>query len=139
MAVNRISKLPKLKVLFLAGDNILSPAVFDIDGENENAWRYLKYLYLGVSKMTPSGGWYFTGDRGSAVMRGFLLDVRWENLDGDLPWFDFRFHPDPITFNPFLIAMARAIVRMPALKRFTCMFHEAAVVNYYGPGYFDKY
>ncbi|KAI4867260.1 hypothetical protein F4820DRAFT_213794 [Hypoxylon rubiginosum] len=157
LAVNRISRLPKLRLLELRGTHILSPAVFDVDGENRDAWRFLEYLYLDVSKTTPGGGWYFTGDREKTMTSDeriesdseasvaafdsddsdasdFLPDFRWRKLDGDIPWVDFRLHPDPITLNPFLIAMARAIVRMPALKRFACGFTDAADIYYYGPG-----
>ncbi|KAI1776333.1 hypothetical protein F4818DRAFT_377278 [Hypoxylon cercidicola] len=157
LAVNRISKLPKLKRLCMWGVNILSPAVFDFDGENRNTWRFLECLQLDVSKTTPGGGWYFTGDRGSADTNDertesdseasvaafdsddsdasdFLPNFHWRKLNGDVPWFEFRFHPDPITLNPFLVAMARAIVRMPALKRFSCHFPQVAFIEYYGPG-----
>ncbi|KAI6089462.1 hypothetical protein F4821DRAFT_275906 [Hypoxylon rubiginosum] len=137
LAVNRVSKLPKLRRLTVWGSTALSPTVFNIDGEDSNAWRYLKFLQLDVSKTTPGGSWYFTGDRESAVANSrFDSDDSdsWGVLDGDTPLIDFRFHPDPTTLDPFLVAMVRAIVRMPTLERFICHFLGAASIEYYGPG-----
>ncbi|KAL1884056.1 hypothetical protein Daus18300_000165 [Diaporthe australafricana] len=158
VALNHLSRLPRLRKLKIDGLHTLSPAVFDL--KYENAWPSLEYLELEVSAIAPDGYWYFTGNRnladrdeqqryesGSDASEAaldsedsgasdFLPELKWARLDGQVPWFSFRRHPDPDVFDPFVIAMASAVVRMPVLKRFECDFPQAraASIMYYGPG-----
>lgn len=150
LAVNRVSKLPRLESLELYGCFAFSPAVFDLpSNEDTNAWKSLEYLTLEVSMATPVGGWYFTGDHPladiesdsdmetdptDAITSDLVPAIDWDVLDGEKPEVRFRYHPDPTTFNPFITAMARAVVRMSALKEFICRFPQKAIIYYYGPG-----
>lgn len=149
VALNHLSKLPRLRKLKIDGLHTLSPAVFDLDCANP--WPSLECLELQVSAIAPDGRWYFTGNRNLAEQdeqenyesdsdaseaSDFLPEFQWARLDGQVPWFRFRRHPDPEVFDPFVIAMASAVVRMPVLKRFECGFSQARVasITYYGPG-----
>ncbi|KAI1252502.1 hypothetical protein MGN70_007080 [Eutypa lata] len=109
LALNRVSKLPSLKELFLEGNSILSPQVFGLDDEVNGgnlAWRSLEHLKLSVSNMTPTGGRYFNSAPNTEMF----------------PWQDNVGSPNPATLFPFMTAMARAVVRMPALRNFCCEF-----------------
>ncbi|KAI5866005.1 hypothetical protein GGS23DRAFT_364140 [Durotheca rogersii] len=159
-AINRVLRLPSIRKVKLTGTWILSPEVFAVDDDDgdESPFRALEDLELGVSAMTPAGGWYFTGDRASAPASSerdesdseaehsraafdsqdseasdFLPEFEWARLDGDIPYADFRRHPDAATLDPFLVAVARAVVRMPALRRFECAFSRQASLEYWGP------
>ncbi|KAI2470870.1 hypothetical protein F4781DRAFT_161032 [Annulohypoxylon bovei var. microspora] len=117
LAVNRILKLPNLTMLNLAGFGgffILSPAIFAQDEECGNISESLRCLILQVSKVTPDGRWYFTGDRAWGT-----AEDEWDLGEHN----EFRNCPDPTTFDPFLIAIARGIARMPALRDFWCSFY----------------
>ncbi|XXH04457.1 hypothetical protein Hte_010873 [Hypoxylon texense] len=110
LALNRVLKLPNLKELDLRGAFTISPEIFNLDEGNAIS-NSLQNLRLDLSKMTPAGGWYFTDNRGSAGQ-----------------------HASPATLDPFLVALARAVVRMPALKLFSCLFPGTAFLRYYAPG-----
>ncbi|KAI4861614.1 hypothetical protein F4820DRAFT_433098 [Hypoxylon rubiginosum] len=111
LALNQILKLPNLKELDLRGAFTLSPEIFNINEGDDVVSNSLQNIRLDLSRMTPAGEWYFTSNRGSG-----------------------RQHPKSATLDPFLVALARAIVRMPALKLFSCLFPGAAFLRYYAPG-----
>ncbi|KAI1402843.1 hypothetical protein F4819DRAFT_452974 [Hypoxylon fuscum] len=67
LAVNRIMKLPNIKVLNLESLFSLSPTVFD-PSEGGGFPHSLESVTLQVSKTTPTGEWHFIGDRSSAVV-----------------------------------------------------------------------
>lgn len=148
ISLSHLSKLPRLRNLKIVGLHTLSPAVFDLHDE-KNAWQSLEHLELQVSAIAPDGRWYFTGDRNLAEQdeqedyesdpdapeaaldsedsdtSDFLPEFKWAKLDGQVPNFNFRRHPDPEVFDPFVMAMASAAVRMPALKQCMCDFTQA--------------
>ncbi|KAI0376369.1 hypothetical protein F5Y04DRAFT_286018 [Hypomontagnella monticulosa] len=158
VALSQLSKLPRLRKLKVDGLHTLSPAIFDLN--DDGVWPSLEYLDLEVSAIAPDGRWYFTGDRDLAEVdeeadyesetdaseaaldsedsdtSDFLPQYRWAKLNGAVPDFSFRRHPDPEVFDPFVIAMASAIVRLRALKRWTCDFTQAraATIMYHAPG-----
>jgi hypothetical protein len=74
------------------------------------AWPHLKTLDVKISLVSPSGDWYFTG-----TPTDDLHGSGYSNSD-------FRAHPDPETFDPFLAALAKAVAKMPVLEHFmlTC-------------------
>ncbi|KAI1770416.1 hypothetical protein F4818DRAFT_261551 [Hypoxylon cercidicola] len=110
LALNRILKLPNLKELDLCGAFTLSPEIFNLD-ESDVVSKSVRSIRLDLSKLTPAGEWYFTGRRGVG-----------------------RQHANPTTLDPFLVALARAAVRMPALDSFSCLFPGTAFLRYYAPG-----
>ncbi|KAI1462360.1 hypothetical protein F4805DRAFT_410308 [Annulohypoxylon moriforme] len=113
LAVNRILKLPNLVALDLQGVFILSPTIFSLDEKHENFSESLKLVHVHLSKITPAGLRYFTHK---------------------YPIGDFRYYPEPTTFDPFLIAMARGVAKMPALQSFRCCFKCAARISCDAPG-----
>lgn len=159
VSLSHLCRLPRLRNLKIDGLHTLSPAVFDLH-EEKNAWQSLEYLELQVSAIAPDGHWYFTGDRNLAEQdeqqdyesnsdapeaaldsedsdaSDVLPEFKWAKLDGQVPDFDFRRHPNPEVFDPFVMAMASAAVRMPALKQCMCDFTQArtATIMYYAPG-----
>lgn len=147
IAVNRILKLPKLKRLNLQGLT-LSPTVFRLDDKSKNLSTSLEYLELSVPKSTPAGSWYFATDDPFPVYRDRYgrplhlsnmavprdMESRHQTQDGDLPRFEYRCSPEPTTIDPFLIAMGRAVVGMPALKETCCIFPDVARIVYYPAG-----
>lgn len=148
VSLSHLSKLPRLRNLKIDGLHTLSPALFDLHDE-KNSWQSLEYLELQVSAIAPDGRWYFTGDRNLAEQdeqedyerdpdapeaaldsedsdaSDFLPEFKWAKLDGQVSGFNFRRHPDPDVFDPFVMAMASAAVRMPALKQCMCDFTQA--------------
>jgi hypothetical protein len=83
------------------------------------SWPHLKSLNITFDMVAPSGKWYFTGptpayDSDDDPVRGIIgsVDTR------EFSWVDFRQHPDPETFDPFLGALAKAVARMPVLESF---------------------
>jgi hypothetical protein len=83
------------------------------------SWPHLKSLDITFDMVAPSGKWYFTGptpayDSDDDPVRGTVgsVDAR------EFSWADFRQHPDPETFDPFLGALAEAVARMPVLESF---------------------
>ncbi|KAF1937389.1 hypothetical protein EJ02DRAFT_437906 [Clathrospora elynae] len=111
--------------------------------DEENAvlptWPHLKTLDITFDMVTPSGDWYFTGTRppdheDDDVARGIVGDAEREYC-----YMDYRVHPDPDTFDPFLAAFAKAVANMPVLEYFmltselsgaTGKFH----ISYHAPG-----
>lgn len=161
VALSRLSKLPRLRKLKLDGLHTLSPAIFDVESceETTPCWPSLENLDLEISGIAPNGRWYFTGDRDSAEQdddeeeaeedygsdqdpedsdtSDHVLESKWARQDGQAPYFIFRRHPDPETFDPFITALARAVVEtMPVLKQLRCDFIQtrAASITYYAPG-----
>ncbi|KAI0381827.1 hypothetical protein F5Y04DRAFT_60677 [Hypomontagnella monticulosa] len=147
LAVNRLLKLPKLRRLNLQG-LALSPQVFRLDDKSQNLSTTLEHIELSVPMSTPAGSWYFTGDNLSAAFKdhyGRLLQSNYFNIitdkesqyrtqDGDLPRVEFRCSPEPTMIDPFLVAMGRAVVGMPALKEACCIFPDVARIAYYPSG-----
>ncbi|KAH7072168.1 hypothetical protein BKA63DRAFT_417846 [Paraphoma chrysanthemicola] len=81
-------------------------------------WPRLKSLDIDLIMIAPSEQWYFTGQRppdhenddpGRGIIGGDNLKYSYS---------DFRVHPDPETFDPFLAAFAKAIAQMPVLEYF---------------------
>ncbi|KAH7084456.1 hypothetical protein FB567DRAFT_529042 [Paraphoma chrysanthemicola] len=81
-------------------------------------WPNLKSLDIDLIMIAPSGQWYFTGQRPSDHENddpGPVI-IGADNLEHN--YSDFRVHPDPDTFDPFLAALAKAIAQMPVLEYF---------------------
>ncbi|KAI9162827.1 hypothetical protein HJFPF1_04420 [Paramyrothecium foliicola] len=160
VAFHKLSQLPRLRKLSLAGMYTISPDVFDLSAVN--GWPSLERFEIDISMIAPNGTWYFTGVRSVAQVSEedhsdsdledadalFLSDESserfprstWEKLDGQSPCFLFRHHPDPATFDPLIIAMVRAVSKMPLLKEFGCdlpMSHVASI-GYIGPSQRDR-
>jgi hypothetical protein len=100
-------------------------------------------LTIEASNVTPIGDWYWTGDRlavsfdedelftgsddeseGSVHSSDYDSEVGdWINdrkealLNGQAPAHLWRTSLNPSTFDPLMLAMARAVLRMPVLKR----------------------
>jgi hypothetical protein len=82
-------------------------------------WPHLKSLDITLDMVTPSGDWYFTGPRpvdhpDDDVESGTVGGVD----EREYSYMDFRIHPDPQTFDPFLGAFAKAVGQMPVLEFF---------------------
>jgi hypothetical protein len=90
--------------------------------DEENAvvptWLHLKTLDVTFNILTPSGDWYFTGPRPADhehddIARGIVGDS-----EREFSYWNYRVHPDPETFDPFLAAFAKAVAKMPVLEYF---------------------
>jgi hypothetical protein len=99
----------------------VDPTLFWPSEENAipPSWPHLKSLNVTFDMVAPSGEWYFTGPRpidhpDDDPIRGIVGGVD----EREYSWFDFRQHPDPETFDPFLGALAKAIAQMPVLEFF---------------------
>ncbi|WEW59215.1 hypothetical protein PRK78_004684 [Emydomyces testavorans] len=109
-------------------------------------WPTLKYLEVEASITTPDGHSYYTGDPSSETINedelftgsdaedepeddpddsddstnsdtaDWFNDRREAILNGDAPTYPWRKDLDPTYFDPLLAAMARAVLRMPALR-----------------------
>lgn len=99
----------------------VDPTLFWPSDENAipPSWPHLKSLNITFNMVAPSGKWYFTGltpayDSDDDPVRGIIgsVDTR------EFSWADFRQHPDPETFDPFLGALAKAVAQMPVLESF---------------------
>jgi hypothetical protein len=82
-------------------------------------WPHLKSLDVTFDMVTPSGDWYFTGPRpvdhpDDDVESGTVGGVD----ERKYSYRDFRIHPDPQTYDPFLAAFAKAVAQMPVLEFF---------------------
>tara|TARA_R110002003_G_scaffold45_20_gene3655 strand:- start:14001 stop:15425 length:1425 start_codon:yes stop_codon:yes gene_type:complete len=82
------------------------------------SWPHLKSLDVEINMISPSGDWYFTGPRPADhedddAERGIIGDA-----DREYDYTNFRVHPDPQTFDPFLAAFAKAVAKMPVLEYF---------------------
>ncbi|KAI6085506.1 hypothetical protein F4821DRAFT_260831 [Hypoxylon rubiginosum] len=114
-ALNRTMKLPNLKELSIRGLFILTPDIFELreDGTFSNT---LRTIHLDLSKATsdPTAEWYFAEHDNSG-----------------------RQHPISATLDPFLVALARAAVKMPALQSLTCLWPGTAFLRYHGPGTYE--
>ncbi|KAI4644396.1 hypothetical protein J4E93_006297 [Alternaria ventricosa] len=111
---------------------------------DENAipphWPHLKSFHIEFDMVAPSGEWYFTGptpadDPHDDPVRGIVgsVDTR------DFSWQDFRQHPDPETFDPFLGALAKAVAHMPVLESFMLTSEMTGQtkrlhISYHAPG-----
>lgn len=145
IAVSQLSQLPRLRRLGLGGLHTLLPAAFEAN--TTNPWPSVEDFTIEVCTIAPDGQWYFTGDRETAERptdepadesdsdaseaaldsedsdaSDFLPEFAWRRLNGEIPYLDYRRHPDPDVFNPLIIAIARAVVSMPLLKFFACEF-----------------
>ena len=81
-------------------------------------WPHLKLLDVTFNMVTPCGDWYFTGPRPADhehddVERGIIGDS-----EREYSYWNYRVHPDPETFDPFLAAFAKAVAKMPVLEYF---------------------
>jgi hypothetical protein len=104
------------------------------------SWPHLKSLNITFDMVAPSGKWYFTGptpayDSDDDPEHGVIgsVDTR------EFSWADFRQHPDPETFDPFLGALAKAVTQMPVLESFMLtsdMVGKAGKlhISYHAPG-----
>lgn len=129
-AVNRILKLPKIKRVQLTGSWVLSPEVFALDDGDTGGYGSLEELQLNLSAMMPDGKSYFDqfahpawdGTSWGKICCAYIPPVC----------------PRSATMNPFLIAMARAVVSMPALRRAWCSWYRLqerhTLIEYWGPG-----
>jgi hypothetical protein len=82
------------------------------------SWPHLKSLDVEINMIAPSGDWYFTGawpadHEDDDPERGIIGDA-----DKEYDYTNFRVHPDPQTFDPFLAAFAKAVAKMPVLEYF---------------------
>ncbi|KAK2767036.1 hypothetical protein FQN54_006354 [Arachnomyces sp. PD_36] len=125
---------------------VLSPSVFwPEDSSSTPLWPSLQTVHVNISNTTPSGSWYFTGDE-EDMERPLSRDPSTtsptaasetelsENSEtyfadtyhhhhaavsrGDYPELHFRTRLDSTMFNPLLKSIAKAVLRMPVLKRF---------------------
>ena len=143
IALRKVAQLPRIKALRLTGSFILSKEFFNIiTSESEQSeWPSLEILNLQLSSMTPSGGWYYTGDPNSTdpndersydsedeeeVIDSANSDVEdypavweWVKLNGERPNHFWRNRPDPEVYNPFLLEMILSVSRMPSLRNLT--------------------
>ena len=148
-AVNRVLRLPRLREAKLSGSWILSPDVFSMDKLGPPFSESLRVLHLELSMMTPHERWYFTGESdlrpiedscflNQHLARGMLEDSAQEDYNDynliNSDWGSrtdrgglfshFRHHPDPYYMDNFLWEMARAVIKMPALRQFRCLFSQ---------------
>ncbi len=137
--INRILKAPACKSLALRGCYFLSPEALDLDGRCENTWENFESICLDLDVMTPDGRWYFTSDEDFGVdsederSRRILYPnlSRYERFSG---YGSRRCDPNPATFNPFLIALVRAALRIKPRDGLRCYFDAAARIEYITPG-----
>jgi hypothetical protein len=120
----------------------VDPTLFWPSEENVTppSWPHLKSLDLMFDMVAPSGRWYFTGPQPTDhphddPSRGIIGGVD----ERDYSYRDFRRHPDPETFNPFLGAFARAVAHMPVLESFMLTSELAGKtgklhISYHAPG-----
>ena len=103
-------------------------------------WPHLKSLDIRFDMVAPSGKWYFTSPKPvyhpeDDPVRGIIASVDTREFS----WADFRQHPDPKTFDPFLEALAKAVAQMPVLESFMLTSDMAGKtgrlhISYHGPG-----
>ncbi|KAK4163132.1 hypothetical protein QBC43DRAFT_320041 [Cladorrhinum sp. PSN259] len=160
VGLRALSQIPSLQILYLDGCHILSAEVFeDSDGiDSSGSWPSLTHLrILSVGCTTPDGGWYMTGDpssgdRGSesgnssdyeaqsvidsddSDVSDFTPEHKWKRQDGMSPWHLFRLTPNEEEMVPFLLAMVRAVSRMPKMKKMEVVWDDAIEGIYYAPG-----
>ena len=113
-------------------------------------WPTLKYLMIIASIQSPNGQFYYTGnpaettqshndynwletesDTESESGSGYVLEVpalvhekREKVRNGEEPQHAWRKDPDPEVLNPLMLAMARAVRHMPALRRLSLRMGE---------------
>ena len=46
----------------------------------------------------------------------------------------WRYHPNPVTFNPLLVALGRAVLRMPVLAKLHLTMEDGIIVEFLAPG-----
>ncbi|KAH8598589.1 hypothetical protein B0O99DRAFT_738800 [Bisporella sp. PMI_857] len=128
IALRKVAQLPTIKTLKLTGSFILSNEFFNITSSDSDT-------------MTPSGGWYYTGDPDSTepnnersydsedeeeVIDSADSDAEdypavweWVKLNGEQPNHLWRNRPDPEVYNPFLLEAILSVSRMPSLRNLT--------------------
>jgi hypothetical protein len=141
VAFRQLSRLPSLRDLELTGCHVLGSEMFE-DPESSAAnpapmWPALTHLKLCMSATTPDGRWYFAGDAPSAEHDGSTDSPTSEPTHSDTSDADlapghawvrvrddannmfcrFRSTPDSTALTPFVLSMARAVARMPVLRR----------------------
>ncbi|KAK3986147.1 hypothetical protein QBC44DRAFT_361789 [Cladorrhinum sp. PSN332] len=134
VALRKISQLPAMRVLDLDGDpHVLSAAMFeDAEGVDSGSWPSLQELKLCMCLTTPDGRWCVTGDpeceepeeedgywsdySAASDTSDFAPQRKWDRQDGASPYHQWRTKVDENTFVPFMMAMIRAMGRMPKLK-----------------------
>lgn len=102
-------------------------------------WPFLQTFDVTFNMVAPSGQWYFTGPRpadheGDDPAEGIIGDS-----SSDSNYTNYREHSDPLTINPLLAALAKAVQKMPVLEHFMLTselgdgkgkFH----ISYHAPG-----
>lgn len=135
VAIRSISQRSPLKDLHLE-DTLISADLF-----RQAIWPTLQRFTIKAGLVSPSGQWYYTGDP-TAVEPGFSDpgpdsdgeqdsdddDSRAGSSDedddadresfanGTRPSHAWRTHPDPEVFNPLILDMSDAVLRMPRLE-----------------------
>ncbi|KAK2779217.1 hypothetical protein FQN52_002513 [Onygenales sp. PD_12] len=97
-----------------------APSMTGPDQPAAPSWPSLESIAVSIMPTTPDGKWYFTSDPGVASYDSFVGAIG-SNKSGPnqrmpLTYNAFRSMPDPVTMNPFLIAMARAARCAPLLE-----------------------
>jgi hypothetical protein len=89
--------------------------------------------------VTPSGQWYFTGQRPAYHERDDPVRGNIGDSSSDSNYTNYREHGDPATISQLLTALAKAVEMMPVLEHFMLTselgkhkgrFH----ISYYAPG-----
>lgn len=143
IALQRVAQLLTIKILNLTGSLILSKAFFNTttSGSVQAEWPLLEILNLQLSTMTPSGGWYYTGDpdptepndersydskdeeevidSADSETEDYPAVWEWIKLNGELPNHFWRDRPDPEVFNSLLIEVVLSFTQMPCLRDMT--------------------
>jgi len=140
---------PALARLYLE-NIIIAPELFcplkkagTASSTDDGSWPTLRTLNIIASRVTPSGGWYYTGDPhtiGPGPSQGESPDSddsSTEDLssesdlsssssserastsvrNGVRPTYPWRTRPDPVLFDPLVESLAGAVLRMPKLKQ----------------------
>jgi hypothetical protein len=120
-AIRRLSQRSPIKRLEIEG--LVSGELFTGDNP-ESTWSTLRQFQITGSIIAPDGRWYYTGDpttREPSATSDYGSDADSEerrSSDSDISWrYEWREKPDWQMLTPILVAMARAVLRMPNLQR----------------------
>ena len=81
-------------------------------------WPFLQTLDVTFNMVTPSGQWYFTGQRPAYHDRDDPVRGNIGDSSGDSNYTNYREHGDPATISQLLAALAKAVQMMPVLEHF---------------------